>query len=57
MEKKSGEKINLEAGPLGRPLHALGILGAGLQALKLQAFKLSSLTMNLGYYKTIKKEK
>ncbi len=57
MEKGPGEKINQEAGPLGRPLHAPGILGAGLQALKLQACKLSSLTMDLGYYKTIKKEK
>ena len=57
MEKGPGEKINQEAGPLGRPLHALGILGAGLQALKLQAFKLSSLTMDLGYCKIIKKEK
>tara|TARA_R100000781_G_scaffold5715_1_gene6260 strand:+ start:678 stop:851 length:174 start_codon:yes stop_codon:yes gene_type:complete len=57
MEKKPGEKIIQEAGPLGRPLHALEILGAGLQALKLQACKLSSLTRDLGYYKIIKKEK
>ena len=57
MEKGSGEKINQEAGPLGRPLHAPGIRDVGPQALKLQAYKLSSLTMDLGYCKIIKKEK
>jgi hypothetical protein len=34
MEKGPGEKINQEAGPLGRPLHAPGILDAGPQAFK-----------------------
>ena len=57
MEKGPREKINQEAGPLGRPLHAPGILDAGPQAYKLQACKLSSLTMDLGYCKIIKKEK
>ena len=57
MEKGPREKINQEAGPLGRPLHAPGIRDVGPQALKLQAYKLSSLTMDLGYYKIIKKEK
>ena len=57
MEKGPGEKINLKAGPLGRPLHAPGVRDAGPQAHKLQACKLSSLTRDLGYYKIIKKEK
>ena len=57
MEKGPGEKINQEAGPLGRPLHAPGIQDVGPQASKPQAYKLSSLTMDLGYCKIIKKEK
>ncbi len=51
METGSGEKINQEAGPLGRPLHAPGIQDVGPQAHKLQACKLTSLTMDLGYCK------